>query len=115
MQNFKILSSLEEETLLESPDCPLRSLKKSLGDSSCVSRASSMESCMTFLIPDWSLDDFENQELHISTLRKLCAKFQVSMCTKRGGSSCVSLASSMESRMTFLIPEGCLDDFERQE
>ena len=36
-------------------------------DSSFVSRASSKESWITFLILEWSLDDFECQEGHIST------------------------------------------------
>ena len=84
-------------------------------DSCCVSRSSSKESCMTFLIPNWSLDDFDHQEWHISTLKRLCAKYQVSRCPGREPSSCVSLASSKESRMTFLIPEWSLDNFEWQE
>ena len=36
---------------------------------------------MTFLIPEWDLDDFECQEGHIQTLRKLFTKFNVSRCT----------------------------------
>ena len=59
--------------------------------------------------------DLLNITLCISTLRRLCAKYQVSRCPGREPSSCVSLASSKESRMTFLIPEWSLDDFEHQE
>ena len=85
------------------------------GDSSCVSRASSKESCMTFLIPEWCLNDLKRLEWHISTLRRLCVKYQVPRCPGRGASSCVSIASSKESCMTFLIPDWSLDDFECQE
>ena len=52
--------------------------------------------------PPRSLDDFECQEWQILTKRKVCAKFQVSMCTGRGDSSCIS-------------SEWSLDDFECQE
>ena len=81
---------------------------------------SSKESLRTFLIPEWSRDEFVRHEWHVLSLRKLFSRFQLHKpdfrCTGWGDSCCVSRASSKESWRTFLIPKwsvhhiGCQED-----